>query len=283
MQIQASIEAAKICLTTFFLLYASWSDYKTREVSNNVWILYAPPAFALTFAELFLFDSSMFPYYGLCFALTSAFAIILFYAGGFGGADAKALMCLALALPFYPSELLKPLGEASPITNLFFPVTVFSNSVILAALTAIYLIFHNLLWRLKTGNPLFEGKQREESIGKKILVLVTGYKIHFKKLKEKWHIYPLEDVENAEEDEIKRKLLVLPKDEEREAIVKRLEKAVEAGKIRGKVWATPGLPMLIFMTAGLVLALVYGDVVWALVHFFMGDERFIRVNSFWQQ
>ena len=265
------IDASKISITLLFLLYASWSDYKTREVGNNVWILYAPPAFALTFTELFLqSDFSMFPYYGLCFALTSAFAIILFYAGGFGGADVKALMCLALALPFYPSELLKPLSEASPIMNLFFPITVFSNSVVLAALTAIYLLFHNLLWRLKSGNPLFEGEQHKESIGKKILVLLTGYKVHIKKLKEKWHIYPLEDVENAEEGEIKRKLLTMPKDEERGAIVKRLEKAIEAGKIPEKVWATPGLPMLIFMTAGLVLALVYGDIVWTLVRFFIG-------------
>ncbi|MEM3566690.1 MAG: A24 family peptidase C-terminal domain-containing protein [Candidatus Bathyarchaeia archaeon] len=266
--------SAKIALSLTVMFYSSWSDYKTREVSNNVWILYAPPAFALTVAELFIEDFSMLPYYGLCFVLTLIFAVILFYSGGFGGADAKALMCLALALPFYPSELLKPLmplmGEASPIMNMFFPITVFSNSVILAALTAIYLLFHNVLWRIKTGNPLFEGDQRKASLGKKLLVMATGYKVHIKKLREKWHIYPLEDVENAEEGGMRRRLLVLPKDEEREAIVKRLENAIEAGKIHEKVWATPGLPMLIFMTAGLVLALVYGDVVWALVRLFMG-------------
>jgi len=264
------LEGTRVGLCLLFLVYASWCDYKTREVENSVWIIFAPPAFALTFAELFLYDFSMLPYYGLCFALTSTFAIILFYAGGFGGADAKALMCLALALPFHPSECLKPLGETSPIMDLFFPITVFSNSVILAALTALYLLFHNFLWCLKSGNPLFEGKQREESIGRRILVLLTGYKVHFKKLKEKWHIYPLEDVEGSGEGEIRRKLLILPKDEEREAIIKRLEKAVEAGKIPEKVWATPGLPMLIFITAGLVLALLYGDIVWTLVRFFIG-------------
>lgn len=270
-KMQAVLEAAKIGLTASFLFYASWSDFKTREVSNNVWILFAPPAFALTFSELFLFDFEALPIFGLCFALTLAFAIILFYAGGFGGADAKALICLALALPFYPSELLRPLmGEPSPIMNLFFPITVFSNSVILAALTAIYLLFHNLLWRIKTGSPLFEGEQRKASIGKRLLVMATGYKANIKRLKEKWHIYPLEDVENTEEGEIKRKLLILPKDEERETIIKRIEKAVEEGKIQEKVWATPGLPMLIFITAGLVLALFYGDIVWALVQFFMG-------------
>ncbi|MEM3703216.1 MAG: A24 family peptidase C-terminal domain-containing protein [Candidatus Bathyarchaeia archaeon] len=260
-----AIDFAKTALTLSCLFYASWGDYKTREVSNSVWIFFAPLAFALTFTELFLFDFSSLQYYGLCFALITAFSLITFYAGGFGGADAKALMCLALAMPFYPLKLLKPLsGEISPIMNLFFPVTVFSNSIILAALTAIYMLIHNLLWRFKTDRKLFEGEQGMESVGKKLLVLITGYKVSIKSMKEKWHIYPLEDLEETEKG-TRRKLLVLPKDGERSAIVERLEKAVEAGEIHDAVWATPGLPMLIFITAGLVIALVYGDIVWALI------------------
>ncbi|MEM1589370.1 MAG: A24 family peptidase C-terminal domain-containing protein [Candidatus Bathyarchaeia archaeon] len=260
----------KIVLSMAVLLYASWSDYRTREVSNNVWIIFAPPAFALTFAELFLFDFSALPFFGLCFGLTAAFAIILFYAGGFGGADAKALMCLALALPFYPQELFSPFsGEISPFMRMFFPLTVFSNAIMLAALTAVYLLVHNLAWRWKTGKALFEDEQKSESIGKKILVLLTGYKVSFWKVKEKWHLYPLEDVERTQ-DGVKRRLVVFPKDEGRNAVVERLEEAVKNGEIPEKVWATPGLPMLIFMTAGLVIALFYGDMVWGIVRFLLG-------------
>jgi len=264
------IATAKILLSLAFLAYASWSDYKTREVSNRVWVFFAPVAFALTFTELFLSDFSMLPFYGLCFGLTTAFAIILFYAGGFGGADAKALMCLALALPFYPQEPLTPLsGEVSPIMQLFFPLTVFSNSVLLAALTAIYMLFHNLLWQRKTGKKLFEGEQKSESISKKILVLITGYKIPIKRLKEKWHLYPMEDIEKRENRTV-RKLVALPKDEGRDSIVERLAEAVEAGEIQDMVWATPGLPMLIFMTIGLIIALFFGDMVWVFVRFLLG-------------
>lgn len=267
---QVFIEAAKVCLTLFSFLYASWSDYKTREVSNSLWILFAPPAFALTFAELFL-DLSALSFFGLCFGLTAAFAIILFYAGGFGGADAKALMCLALALPFYPQELFSnPLsGEISPFMQRFFPMTVFSNAVILAALTAIYLLAYNLVWWWKTGKALFEGEQKSESIGKKILVLLTGYKVSIEKVKEKWHVYPLEDVEKTEKG-VKRKLVLFPKDEDRNAVVERLEETARKGEIQEKVWATPGLPMLIFITIGLVIALLYGDIVWNLVRFLLG-------------
>ncbi|MGC8939473.1 MAG: A24 family peptidase C-terminal domain-containing protein [Candidatus Bathyarchaeia archaeon] len=261
------IEAIRISISLSFFIYSSWSDYKTREVSNNVWILFAPPALALTLTELSIFDPDFLTLqlYGLCFVLTAAFAIILFYTGGFGGADAKALMCLALALPFYPQELLAPLsGEISPIMQQFFPITVFSNSVLLAALTAVYIFIYNLIWRLKTKKALFEGEQRNESIGKKILVLITGYKVSIKRLKEKWHIYPLEDIEKTEEG-TKRKLVILPKDEDRNAVVERLENAAETGEIQETVWASPGLPMLIFMTVGLIIALLYGDIVWTLI------------------
>ena len=264
------IEASKVCVALLFLIYASWSDYKTREVSNNVWVVFAPPAFALTFAELFLFDFSALPYFGLCFGLTAAFAIILFYAGGFGGADAKALMCLALALPFYPQELFSPFSsEISFFMRMFFPLTVFSNAVVLAALTAVYVLVYNFVWRWKIGKPFFEGEQKTESIGKKILVLLTGYKVPIEKVKAKWYLYPLEDVEKNKNG-IKRKLVVFPKDEGRNAIVERLEEAVKKGEIPEKVWATPGLPMLMFITAGLVIALVYGDLVWNMIRFLLG-------------
>jgi prepilin signal peptidase PulO-like enzyme (type II secretory pathway) len=31
------------------------------------------------------------------------------------------------------------------------------------------------------------------------------------------------------------------------------------------VWATPGLPMLIFITLGLIVALTAGDIVWIII------------------
>lgn len=263
---QIPLDAARSALALSFLFYASWSDYKTREVSNRVWLFFAPPAFALTLAELLLYESSQLLYYGICFGLTAAFAVILFYAGGFGGADAKALMCLGLALPFYPAKLLTPLfGEVSPISRTFFPITVFSNSALFAASTAVIMLFYNMFWRFKTGRKLFEGEQGKESVGKKILVMITGYKASISKLKEKWHVYPLEDIEYNDEKEPRRKLVVLPKDEGRSEIVERLDKAAASGKIQDKVWATPGLPMLIFVTAGLVVALIFGDIIWSCI------------------
>jgi preflagellin peptidase FlaK len=256
-------DAARVGLTVLFLTYASWSDYKSREVSDKVWAIFAPLSLVLTLTELLLYGQSQLATYGICFAFTSVFAIVLFYVGGFGGADAKALMCLALALPFYPENLLTPIaGQPSPISQSFFPITVFSNSVLFAAFTAVVLFVYNLFWRARAGNPLFEGDLKNESIGKKITVMITGYKAPFTKLKEKWHIYPMEDVEETPEKGFKRKLVILPKDEGRDKIMQRLDAAINAGNIKDRVWGTPGLPMLIFVTAGLIVALFFGDIVW---------------------
>ena len=271
--LQEILEAAKVTLSLAFLFYASWSDYKTREVSNRVWVLFAPSALLLSITELLLYEPSKLPFFGLSFGITTAIAFVLFYSGGFGGADSKALMCVALALPFAPQTLFAPVLAAgvSPLSQNLFPFTIFSNAVLFAAATGIYMLLYNVIWHRKTGKKTFEGTLATESIGKKIVALITGYKVSVAKLKAKWHIYPMEDIEEENgENPVKRKLIVMPKDEGRDAIVARLSKAVDAGKIDADVWATPGLPMLIFITIGLIIALLFGDIVWILVSFAFG-------------
>jgi len=264
-------QGLRILASLILFTYASLSDYKTREVSNKVWIIFAPPAFTLTLIELYIYEVSGLPFYAMSFGLTAAFSIILFYSGGFGGADAKALMCLALALPFYPENLVAPVSRTiSPISQNFFPITVFSNGVLLAAASAVYMFLNNILWHKRRGKKLFGEGLKSESFGRKILVLITGYKVSVSKLKEKWHIYPLEDIEENNENCSKRKLLVIPRDESRNATVERLSKAVETKKIDDAVWATPGLPLLIFMTVGLIITLFFGDIIWVFIGLLLG-------------
>jgi hypothetical protein len=137
--------------------------------------------------------------------------------------------------------------------------------VLFAAFTAVALLVYNVFWRLRAHRPLFEGDLKRESWGKKITVMVTGYKVSISKLKEKWHVYPMEDAETSPEKGFKRKLVILPKDEGRDQIVQRLDNAINAGTIKDEIWATPGLPMLIFVTAGLIVALLVGDIVWICI------------------
>jgi len=269
--LQSFIIATKIILSLAFLVYASWNDYKTREVSNRVWAVYAPFALCLSLIELLLYEPAKLPFFGLSFGITVGLALLLFYSGGFGGADSKALMCIALALPFSTEILFKPIfGEVSPLSQNLFPLTIFTNSVLFAATSGLYMLSRNLIQQAETGKKLFEGTLATESIGKKLLVLITGYKVPIIKLKEKWHIYPMEDIADDSTNQLNRKIVLLPKDEGRNEIIDRLSNAIETGKITDHVWATPGLPMLIFITLGLITALFLGDIVWILVGYILG-------------
>lgn len=263
--------AAQVAVSLAVLIYASWRDYKTREVSNKVWAIYAPIALALTLPGLVLFNQGQLLLYGIGFLVTSAIALLLFYTGGFGGADSKALICIAIALPFAPLALFTPLisQAISPQSQVIYPITIFGNAVLFAAASGIYMILRNIVWHRKTRTALFPGTLTSESWGKKFLILITGYKMNLSQVKAKWHIFPMEDVDEGLTD-LNRKLVIVPKDEGRDKIVERLSNAAEEGKIDRFVWATPGLPMLIFVTLGLVVALVFGDVVWLLVKLLIG-------------
>jgi len=264
------LDGARVLLSLSFLIYASWGDWKKREVSNKVWAVLAPLALLLTSVQYILFAGDLLLYI-LSFWVTSGLAIVLFYAGAFGGADAKALICLSLALPQYPTDFFSAFATSTSavLVSPLFPITVFSNSVLLAAFTVVYALLRNLLWKLKTGSKLFEGFEKE-SFGRKLLALLTGYRINVAKLERYEYLYPLEDIDVNEGSQANRKLLVMPKDENREQIVERILDAVRTGKIQDDVWATPGLPMLIFITAGLIIALVFGDLIWIVLASLLG-------------
>jgi preflagellin peptidase FlaK len=271
LSLQVVLIAASVAVSLAVLIYASWRDYVCREVSNKVWAIYAPVALALTLSELLLFDQGLLLLYGLSVGITVAIALLLFYTGGFGGADSKALMCIALALPFAPIVLFSPLIQAalSPQSNIIFPIVIFGNAVLFAAASGVYMILRNIIWHKSRKVPMFAGSLKCESVGKKILVLITGYKMDISKLKEKWHIYPMEDLDDCCIEN--RKLVIVPREECRDKIVERLSNAIDAKKIDCYVWATPGLPMLIFVTLGLIVALFGGDMVWLIVRTVLGS------------
>ena len=255
------LDGARIVLCLSFLVYASWSDYKTREVSNKVWAILGPTALALTAFQFLVYSNQPIQFvtnYILSFAITAGLSLAVFYVGGFGGADAKAFMCIALALPFYPSYLLsQPSNFVSPL----FPITIFTNSVLLGALSVFYALFRNIIWNIRNRGSIFAGFETE-TIGHKIVVLISGYKVKLSKL-EKGHILLLENVEVTEDGEKKRKLLAFPKYEEQEDIISRIKENIKEENL--EVWGTPGLPLLIFVTLGLIIALAYGDIVWVLL------------------
>lgn len=254
------LDGLRVLISLIFLSYASWADLKTREVSNKVWVIFGPLALLLTIFQYVLSPQDVLFYYILPITVTSTLSLVLFYAGGFGGADAKALICISLSLPYHPPYFSQsPLDFISPL----FPLSVFINAVFLASFSVIYVLLRSVLWKYRHKRKLFEGFEKE-SFGRKILVLLSGHKVNITDLEKKNYLIPLEDFDLSLEE--KRKLIAIPRDEAREKIVSRLLKASQDGQIEADVWATPGLPMLVFITAGLVIALVFGNILWALLY-----------------
>jgi len=247
------IEAVKIGLSLIFLSYASWQDYKYREVSNEVWMFFAPLGLFFTIFHIFL-TQQFFLFISLVTSslVVSGISVILFYLGFFGGADAKAFICLSITLPF-SSILFKPLLK---VISTLFSLSIFNNSIISSALTAVVILFYNISWRIKTGERLFEALEQEPS-WKKFLALITGYKVELSKFKKNPHLVPLEEISEGEDGKAIRQLKVFIKvDENKERFSK-----INKFSGNGKIWVTPNLPFIIFITIGLVINLILGDVI----------------------
>jgi len=121
--------------------YAAWTDLRTRRVTNRLW----PPLVALGLVLLAVEGWGRVPPATVgdrLFLIRVAASVgilvplsyLLWRVGGFGGADAKAFMTVAVLLPTYPAYFLP--GLALPVvrtTTGLFSLTVVTNAVLVGA------------------------------------------------------------------------------------------------------------------------------------------------------
>ena len=163
---------------------------KPREVSNRVWVFYLPIArLLLQPPYLVLFDSSK-----DCLAFrrqrrlhrgVGVFAVLLWRI--LCAESSKALMCLAVALPFAPDCLISAADKrklCSRLAQFIFPLTVFSYVVLfVAAASCIYMLIHNFVCIKKRGNKMFAGSLASESgVGKNRLSSLLVIKLVLRRL-----------------------------------------------------------------------------------------------------
>lgn len=223
------IEPIKIFLTLLFLLKACEMDLRERRVPNKLWRNMLLVLIPLNVIEYFMepFDL-VFAAFQLVFVF--AFCYALYYLGLYGGADAKAIMVLAVAFPTYPSFLVFPLLNHG-LGMLAF--TTLANSVLAAPFLVIILLLRNAL----SGNLEFP-------------YCLIGYRVDAKAIPRFHNL-----LEYVEGGKVKRRLRSVEPNEE---MLKELRRAADAGLIK-EVWVTPGLPFLCFITVGFVIAVGIGD------------------------
>ena len=92
------IELLKFLFIIICLIYASYTDLKQRKVPNYLWLFMFPFAIISFIYTLFQFNSITIL---LACSISIAFALVCWYANGFGGADAKAIIILSLFYPYF--------------------------------------------------------------------------------------------------------------------------------------------------------------------------------------
>ena len=247
-----------LLLIAAVLVLASYQDLKTREIDDRIWLYAAPVGAVLTVVEYFTT-----PGYPLLLALfsvglTVALAFGIFYAGLYGGADAKALIFIAVTMPVYLF--------ASTTLSPFYPLTILGNGLALSLLLIPTLLVVNLVWKVRRGS-LFDGISA--TTGQKVLALFTGMKVK-PSTAMSINFNLIEKVgkgeEGEEREERRRKgerYLKLFNTVEDTDEVKVIPKGAEY------VWVTPAIPMIVFFLIGYVLALVGVDIIVKTVLFFL--------------
>jgi len=133
--------------------WAAWRDVRTRRLPNRLWA----PLVAIGLLTLAVDtvghlpvtavdDRLFFVRVGVSVLILIPLAYGLWWFGGFGGADAKALMTLAVLFPTYPVFYLP--GAAYPLvaSNLgVFSLTILTNAVLVGLAYPLYLGIRNAL------------------------------------------------------------------------------------------------------------------------------------------
>jgi preflagellin peptidase FlaK len=259
--VNAVIEFARVMVAGIILLLASYYDLKSREVDDKLWLVFAVVGVPLT-----VYRSLQRP--ELLVQLLASIVVgcglgyAFFYLGLFGGADAKALICLSLTVPVYPVEL-----NPNLVTGIFFPFSVLSNAALLSAVLVFPIFIRNLTWKLRSGQTLFHGSV---SLGTKVLLLFTGLKLNFASAGENLNFQPVEFLTLTVEGDLQREYrLFIPAYEDVD--VSAMKMAVESSALADEaLWFTISLPMLVFITIGFLISLLVGDLVTLLLGAVLG-------------
>jgi len=251
------LDALGLLASFTFLGYSSWRDVVSREVPDRVWLASYPVALGLMAVRLIVQSG---PRLLILLSVTAAvvLSLALVYLGIWGGADGKGFICLAIMTPLIPTLG----GNLSHIVDPFFPLVVFSNAYIASLAAILYAIQRNL--RTHPFRALFEGFEGE-SRSRKAAAFLTGYRVTVEDLESKTFLFPLESVGQERQTPRRRFKFRVRVDSDPREDLKEIKAAVDSGMLHGTIWVSPGLPFLVFVTAGLGLSVLIGDVVWSAV------------------
>ncbi len=231
----ALLDIARLVVGTTILSYASYTDIKTRRASNMLWVIMGSVGAILLVIQYLTVPAAFDNIFYLIFIPIMIVLMYIFFQLRliFGGADAKAIMALAILVPLEPSIF------EFPLLSSFMPFSwvILSNSVLLFLLIPVSLLIFNIARR----NIEFP-------------YCLLGYKLSVEKAKERF-VWPLEKIVDG-----KRKFSYMPKEFDVEDDLETFEKN---GIM--EIWVTPKIPFMIPLLAGFLCSFILGDLLFHLM------------------
>jgi len=216
-----SIIGIGVALT--MLVLGSIIDLWKREIHDYYWIIFAVVGFLLIFLSSEIISNLLIIGFAL---IVAPFVILIWRLGLFGGADAFALIALAIIAPMATFS-------GNPVS----PFTTLSNAAILFVIPFIINASRNIIAQIR-GNNIFEGF--DETKLKKIIASLMGYKAKNPKF-----AFSIEKTIQG-----KKKI---------DLTIHHAENAEFCHT--PNTWITPGIPYLLMITGGFIIQLFYGDII----------------------
>ncbi|MGI0085092.1 MAG: prepilin peptidase [Nitrososphaerales archaeon] len=231
-----------IGIASVTLLLTSYLDLKKREVEDKVWIVFGAVGVVLEIYEVLNGVTSVVNLL-IAILLAAVVGLGIFFFGLYGGADAKALIVIAILVPYF-----RPNMGIYAIA----PLMVLTNGVLLSMSLPLGLLILNTT-RLIRGQKIFEGF--EETFARKLFACFLGYKSNGSPRDFQFSMEKKQEPAGGSETLGKKFDFSFIQDE------------FESQPL---TWVTPGIPLLVFFTIGFFVLLLYGDLVIGLVAFFAG-------------
>ena len=232
-----TLDVIRLIIGFAVLSYASYTDIKTRRASNINWLIMGGIGGILLVVQYFTVGFEN--YFYLLFIPVMIGLVYAFFQMRliFGGADAKALMAIAILTPLEPSINQFPLWSGSFMP---FSWSIFSNSIIIFLFIPISLLIINIAKRDIQFPFVF-----------------LGYKMDIKTARNKF-VWPLERLVEG-----KRKFVYMPNSFEVDEEYDLFEKNGISN-----VWVTPKIPFMIPLFIGFIAGFIIGDILFFLINLF---------------
>jgi len=226
----SEVAVARVIAAFTMLGLACFFDVKKREINDILWIGFSVLSAILIFVSPDVWSSLRIVGVSLIIA---PIALVLWRFGVFGGADAFCLMVLASLAPMFTLN-------SSQIT----PFSTLTNAAILSVTPLFVNLSRNVISILRKED-IFEGI--DETKTKKIIAVFIGYKA-----KNPQYSFSLERIVDG-----KKRL---------DFSLKHAEQTLFCDD--HGVWVTPGIPYVLYITAGFVIQVLYGDILFNAIRLF---------------